>query len=334
MPDTSNSGPAVEEERICPECGSAHLVRDDMHGEVFCAACGFVLSERAIDSGPEWAAHSMEEVDRLTHTGPPRKPLAGASSLTTVIPYPARDIRGRPIPVRAREAFSRLRRLQVTSSVSGRRERISVDMGRTMNRIASHLGLPKSVREEAAFVCRRVIESRALRGRSAAAIVAASLYAACRIDGVPRTLGEVGAAAGIPRKVIARYYRELHRVGVIRNVPLSRPLDYVGRFCTELGLSSRVGTEAMRLLQTWDQLGISGSLSPVGTAATAIYLAAEFCGEPRHQTQVAKATGVTEVTLRSRIALARGLAKRFSGSSRRAASMAMRASGLSFLGSL
>ncbi|HYM40785.1 MAG TPA: TFIIB-type zinc ribbon-containing protein [Thermoplasmata archaeon] len=307
MPGNAHAGSTFEEEHICPECGSPRLVRDDARGELVCGACGLVLAESAIDEGPERVAHSMEEAEQLARTGPPRKPLSGAAGLTTVVPYPNRDIRGRPIPEPTRKVFYRLRKLQITTAQSGRGERSSVAMGRTLDRVTSQLGLPNTVREEAAFLCRRAIEAGVVRGRSMMGVVAAAVYAACRIDGVPRTLDEMEAVAGISRKAIARHYRELLRTGALRAVPLPRAQEYVSRFCAALGLSSRAQAMALRILGEWDRLGLTGSSSPVGTAATAIYLAAEACGERKHQTEVARVSGVTEVTLRARLALAKQL---------------------------
>jgi transcription initiation factor TFIIB len=325
MPGATDARSTAEEERVCPECGSAHLVRDYERGEVVCAACGLVLTERVIDPGPERIAYSMEEAERLARTGPPRKALTGASGLTTVVPYPTRDIRGHPIPERARKVFYRLRRLQATTAQYGRGERSSAAMARAVDRIASHLGLPSTVKDEAGLICRKAIESGVARGRSMAAVVAAAVYAACRVDGVPRTLGEIERVTGIQRKTIARHYRDLVRSRTVRAVPLPRPQDYVGRFCAELRLSHRSQSEAMRILKEWDRTGIGRSMSPVGTAATAIYLAAESCDERRHQNEIAKVSGVTEVTLRSRLAFARGLAKRYAGSGGRAPKPGMRA---------
>ena len=54
--------PQLDETRACPECGATHLVRDEQHGEVVCDACGLVISEGAIDLGPEWNAFSKEDV--------------------------------------------------------------------------------------------------------------------------------------------------------------------------------------------------------------------------------------------------------------------------------
>ncbi len=308
MPRGTGSRTSVEEERACPECGSDHLVRDYSRGELVCVACGLVLTERAIDQGPEWAAHSIEEADRLARTGPPRKALTGASGLTTVLPFPTRDIRGKRIPERDRSMFYRLRRLQIVSGSTRRGERGLRDAVRNLNRIVSHMGLPSSVKDEAGFICRKAIESGYARGRSITGLIAAAVYAACRICGVPRTLDEMEHVTGVPRKTIAKDYRGLVRARTFRAAPLPRPQDYVSRFCTELGLSHGVEAEALRILQWPETTVASRSLSPVGTAAVAIYVAARSCGEPRHQTEIARVSGVSEVTLRSRLQMLGGSA--------------------------
>ena len=97
MSQDARSPVVLDEERTCPECGSERLVRDAVRGEVVCDACGLVLQDLAIDAGPEWSAYSVEESDRLAHTGAPRDPLRGATGLTTVISPVPRDARGHPV---------------------------------------------------------------------------------------------------------------------------------------------------------------------------------------------------------------------------------------------
>src|SRR5437879_3107051 len=137
MPSSTPAEPVVEEDRVCPECGSEHLVRDYARGELVCDSCGLVISEGAIDEGPEWSAYSVEENDRLARTGAPRSYVAGASGLTTVIPLANRDARGNTIPLREREKFYRMRKLQRHSGHSrpGRSEERRVgNEGRTRGR--------------------------------------------------------------------------------------------------------------------------------------------------------------------------------------------------------
>lgn len=284
---------------MCPECGGTHLVRDDMRGEVVCDACGLVISEGAVDLGPEWNAYSTEENDRLARTGAPRGYTGQSIGLTTVIPFATRDSRGNPIPMREREKYFRMRKLQRHSGHSRPGERSLPETMIVLDRVASTLGLPRTLKEQAGFLCKKALEKGLLRGRKISGIVAAAVYASCRMGGVPRTLDELTRATGVRRKEIGKSYGILLRALGLR-VPPARPADYVSRFCSELGLGADVQRHVHRILREIDDADSSLSLSPVGTSAAAIYLASLACGERRPQKLVARVAGVSEVTLRNR----------------------------------
>src|SRR5437763_314473 len=72
MPSATPADPVVEEDRVCPECGSEHLVRDYARGELVCDSCGLVGSESAIDEEREWGARRRRRVRGLPERrGPP-----------------------------------------------------------------------------------------------------------------------------------------------------------------------------------------------------------------------------------------------------------------------
>ena len=295
----SSKRPVLDEVLACPECESAHLVRDELRGEVVCDSCGLVISEGAIDPGPEWSAFNPEENDRLARTGAPRGYTGQSIGLTTVIPVTSRDSRGNPIPMREREKYFRMRKLQRHSSHSRPGERSLPETMIALDRVASALGLPKSLKEQAGFLSKKALERGLLRGRKISSMVAAAVYASCRMGGVPRTLEELQTATGVPKKEIAKSYGFLMRALGLR-VPPAKPADYVSRFCSELRLSPGVQRHALRLLKQMDDNDGSLSVSPIGTSAAAIYLAGLACGERRPQKLVAKVAGGSEVTLRNR----------------------------------
>ena len=292
----------VEEVKDCPECGSQRLVRDYTRGELLCQSCGLVIDDKQIDQGPEWTAYDSQERDRLSMTGAPRSYTSQSINLTTVIPSSNKDSRGNLIPAREMEKFYRMRKLQHHSGHNRPGERSLPETLRALDRVASFLELPKSIREQAGFVCKKALEKGFLRGRSIEALVAAAVYASCRINGVPRTLEELSNVTGMPKKVVAKAYGALARTLQLR-VPPSKPADYISRFCSELGLGTGVQAEARRILKQIDDVDGSLSLSPIGTSAAAIYLASLACGERRPQKAIAKVAGVSEVTLRNRFAL-------------------------------
>lgn len=292
----------AEEARSCPECGSDRLIRDYARGELLCESCGLVLAEKQVDQGPEWTAYDSEDRDKLSRIGAPKSYTSQAINLTTIITASNRDSRGNPIPAKEMEKFYRMRKLQHHSGHSKPGERSLPETIRALDRYASFLELPKSIREEAGFICKKALERGFLRGRSIEALVAAAIYASCRISGVPRTLEEMSNVTGMPRKVVAKSYGALARVLQLR-VPQSKPVDYISRFCSELGLGNGVQAEARRILKEIDDVDGSLSLSPIGTSAAAIYLASLACGERRPQKAIARVAGVSEVTLRNRFQL-------------------------------
>jgi transcription initiation factor TFIIB len=298
----SKTAELVEEVTDCPECGSERLVRDYTRGELLCESCGLVVDDKQIDTGPEWTAYDSEDRDKLSRTGAPRNYTSQSINLTTIITTSNRDSRGNRIPVREIEKFHRMRKLQHHSGRSRPGERSLPETLRALDRVSSFLELPKSIREEAGFICKKALEKGFLRGRSIEALVAAAIYSACRMSGVPRTLEEISSVTGLTRKVIAKAYGALSRLLQLR-VPPSKPADYISRFCSELELGTSVQTEARRILKQIDDVDGSLSLSPVGTSAAAIYLASLACGERRPQKAIAKVAGVSEVTLRNRFQL-------------------------------
>lgn len=299
MPRVAEVKTAVDEEGACPECRGTHLILDDVRGELVCDDCGLVLQDRAVDRSPEWTAYSAEAVTRFAHTGAPRDPLSGASGLTTVIPSPHRDANGTAIPIEGRGTLYRIQRLQRHASHALPGERSIPEAARVLDRFVSALDLPRNVRDEAGFLCRKAIQRRLARGRSIEVLVAGAVYAACRIGGVPRTLDELERVTGLPRTRVGAAYRSLHRELSLA-VHASHPAEYVQRFCSELALSNRVEREALSLLREFEPPGTATSVSPCGTAGAAIYLASLVCDEPRSEKAIAKVAGVSEVTLRNR----------------------------------
>ena len=81
---------------------------------------------------------------------------------------------------------------------------------------------------------KKAVDKRLIRGRSIEqGVAAASLYAACRRCGVPRTLDEIGQASRTGRKEIGRTYRFMVRELKMKIMPTG-PEDYISRFCSGL----------------------------------------------------------------------------------------------------
>ncbi len=288
-----------QETRPCPDCGEKNAIRDASRGEVACANCGLVLDDNAIDSGPEWRAFTTEERDKRARTGSPVNYALQDHDLSTMIDWRNRDAAGRQITSNRRAEIYRLRKWQRRSRVHSSIERNLASAMSELDRLSSQLGVSRTVKETAAVMYRRALERRLIRGRSIDAMIAAAMYAACRLREAPCTLDEIAYHSRINRKELGRCYRLLLRRLDVR-MPVSQPSNFIPRFSQTLGLSSRVQRRAVKILEDARAKGITAGKDPTGLAASALYISAIMEGERRTQREIAEVAHVTEVTVRNR----------------------------------
>ncbi len=289
----------TEKQKKCPECGSGKLVRDYERAELVCAGCGFIIHDKIMDMGPEWRAFDQEQRERRGRVGAPMTFTIHDKGLSTMIDWRDRDSHGKDLTPKRRAQIYRLRKWQRRIRVSDATERNLAFALSEVDRMSSHLGLPRNVREAAAVIYRRAVEERLIRGRSIEGVAAAALYAACRECKVPRTLDEIADVSRVSKKEIGRSYRFIARELLIHLRPTS-PTDYIPRFGSELGLSGEVQSKAIELLKEATKKGLTSGRGPTGVAAAAIYIASVVSGERRTQRDVADVARVTEVTVRNR----------------------------------
>ncbi len=288
-----------QQHQRCPDCGATNAIRDESRGEVACANCGLVLDTNAIDSGPEWRAFTSEERDKRARTGSPINYALQDHDLSTMIDWRNRDASGRQINSNRRAEIYRLRKWQRRSRVHSSIERNLASAMSELDRLSSQLGVSRTVKDTAAVMYRRALERRLIRGRSIDAMIAAAMYAACRLREAPCTLDEIAYHSRINRKELGRCYRLLLRRLDVR-MPVSQPTNFIPRFSQSLGLSSRVQRNAIQILDAAKAKGITAGKDPTGLAASALYIAAIMEGERRTQREIAAVARVTEVTVRNR----------------------------------
>jgi transcription initiation factor TFIIB len=153
--------------------------------------------------------------------------------------------------------------------------------------------------EKAAYIYRKALERGLVRGRSISAIIAASLYAACRDRETPRTLKDLAVVSNVKKKDIARCYRLLLKEMDIK-MPVVDPAKCVSRIASRASLSERTKRRALEILKKAEEERISAGKDPMGLAAAALYVSCTLEGEDKTQRDVAEAAGVTEVTIRNR----------------------------------
>ncbi|WP_122090425.1 transcription initiation factor IIB [Halalkalicoccus subterraneus] len=287
-----------ESELTCPECGG-RLQTDTEHGETVCADCGLVVEENEIDRGPEWRAFDSSERDQKSRVGAPTTTMMHDKGLSTNIGWQNKDAYGNTLSNRQRQKMQRLRTWNERFRTRNSKERNLKQALGEIDRMASALGLPKNVRETASVIYRRALEEDLLPGRSIEGVATASLYAAARQAGTPRSLDEIVQVSRIDRMELTRTYRYVVRELGLEVQPAD-PESYVPRFASDLELSDEAEHRARELLSNAKQAGIHSGKSPVGLAAAAVYAAALLTNEKVTQAEVSDVANISEVTIRNR----------------------------------
>lgn len=293
--EVSPSG-TLDERDYCIECGSAHLVQDYSRGELFCSSCGLIAEDRIVERAPAAFPEDGDRYSRARQWGPSRNELLPNFGISTA-PIGDRDPSGQLLPATKADSMRRLRKWDRRAKYQACRKR-NLDLALSeISAICSQLGLNKNVKLEAATICRRLKEFR-LHGRPTEDLVASTVYAACRLLSVPRTLDEISEVSGVEKKDIGRSYRFLVRkLGL--DVPTPSPEEYVPRFTSELDLPLTVTQAAIKLARISGGSEICIGRGPIGIAAGAVYIASQESEEPRTQMQVSEVTGVADATIRA-----------------------------------
>jgi len=275
------------------------MINDEDSGEIICGGCGLVIKESMVNDGPEWRAFTMREKEIRSRVGVPLSFAIHDKGLTTVIGRIGQDAYGRSIPLNTKLQMLRLRKWQIRSRVHSSTDRNLALAMAELDRLCDKLHIPANIKEQAAVIYRKALDSDLIRGRSISAIAAASLYAGCRITQTPRTLREITHLSLIDKKDIARCYRlMLKDLGI--QMPKPDAQLRVPKIAAKVGVGEKTQQTAVDIIRRAEKIRTPAGKDPMGLAAAALYIACVMNNEKRTQKVIANAAGVTEVTIRNR----------------------------------
>ncbi|MGD8546056.1 MAG: transcription initiation factor IIB [Candidatus Bathyarchaeota archaeon] len=285
--------------RRCPECNSVNFIRNRDTGETVCGDCGLVVQDHMMNTGPEWRAFTKEEKASRSRVGMPTSYSVYDKGLSTTISQIGRDAYGRRLPLSTRLQMWRLKRWQIRSRMHSSIYRNLSQAMTELDRLSDKTYIPPPIKEKAAVIYRKALDKGLVRGRSIAAIAAASLYAACRKTKTARTLREISEASLVEKKDVARCYRLLLRELDIE-MPIADPLTYVSKIAETAGISGETQGRAIEILREAKKRRFTAGKDPKGLVAAVLYIASLQNDEKKTQKDIAEAAGVTEVTVRNR----------------------------------
>ncbi len=284
----------------CPSCGNKKIVTDQNTGELFCGKCGLVITDKIVDMGAEWRSFTNDGSNR-SRTGAGSSLTMHDMGLSTVIGAANKDATGKPLSASVKSSIERLRTWDSRSQASSSADRNLRQALNEMDKLKDKLALTNAVIEKAAYIYRKAMERKLVRGRSIHGLVAACLYAACRTTETPRTLDDIADGINIRRKDVARCYRLIYRELELK-MPVVDPVKGVSRIASIAGLGEKTKRKAILILNEAKRTYITAGKDPMGIAAAALYLACISTGETKSQKEISIASGVTEVTIRNRCA--------------------------------
>ncbi|MCF7866882.1 transcription initiation factor IIB family protein [Candidatus Woesearchaeota archaeon] len=250
----------------CPECGSINLHINLQASEIICNDCGLVIEENGIEQNP-YVSESTKKNARL-----PQLATAGSKEIDGKI-------------------------WKKSWLLSTKEKNMRYGMSR-ITALAGKLHLPEFVTQEAKVIFKQAMDKDLAIGRDIISFSYSSVYSACIIHNLPKTLLEVIVHSSVRKTRLMRAYKVL-RKELSLMIPVVDPIDLIPRFASKLELSQSTVTKANELAMKISEEGLLSGKRPETIVATALYLASRMNEEPRTQRDVANAVGVIEVTIRN-----------------------------------
>ena len=200
----------------------------------------------------------------------------------------------------------RMRHLNRISSSNRSHDRNLKNAFAILNSIKDKLSINDTLIEKSAYIYRKALDKRIIKGRSICAMMVASIYAACRELNVPRTLDEIAQTANTDAIFAAKCYRLL-----VRNLKLRLPAVDSNVYLTKIAnrdhVSQKSYRRAIQMLSIIKDNPVSYGKDPNALAVATLYAACLKEGEKVSQLQIAMAGNTSIVTLRKRFQDVRNL---------------------------
>jgi transcription initiation factor TFIIB len=283
-------------------CNKVHTstITDADSGEVICITCGTVVSDKAIEIGPEWRSFTNSGVS-LSRVGMPTSLAKHDQGLSTKIGRENRDFTGEMIFDSS--ILSILQRIRTwdyrtqTRSSKGISRKIAFGQ---LDRLKQKLALPDPVVQKAAYIYRKIQQKKIVRGRTRNGAMAACVYIACRESRIPRTFDEVAGIANITHKEVSNAYIAIV-LGLDLRIPLIDPVRCLVKLANKIQVDEKIKRYAIGYLKQVTDSNLSAGKDPMSIAATVLYLTCLHYGdESRTQRYFAEAAGISDVTIRNR----------------------------------
>lgn len=170
-----------------------------------------------------------------------------------------------------------MQRVHIWNSMT-HRERSLLSVFETLRVQAANNGIPRCILEEAKAWYKATSEGRIMRGENRDAVIACSIYVACKANDVPRSVREIASIFNVRPAAMTKAFNAY--VGA-RDVAVthSEPSHFVARFCCRLELAAGTVRVCARIVKRAEEGGILEENTPPTLVSGAILMACAVTGE-------------------------------------------------------
>jgi len=279
----------------CPECKSTYF--NNCLGDITCRQCGLVISEKGIDieEGIKQKEGPYYDVGHTSYH-------SNKGSYIDRKPY---DCHGEKISPKMLPTFVRLKKMQnLKSSEEMRIQRAMSALGEMRRRLSREFTLTKNFNDKWMARFKEFLKKFSTRGRSFEILTAATFCWAYREDGNMNPIKKVAEITEITTGEIFHYYQVLNRLFLKMKGTESKGKEYENemvKISAQLNLPAEIENLALKNFPL-----IMKKIPLIGKSVKALmgaifYMLCKSAGEKKSQEEIAIASGVTAVTLRSRM---------------------------------
>lgn len=260
--------------RACPTCGGGESDYNEASGYTVCVNCGTVLEESTIVSTVEFSEN------------------AGGSS----------SVVGQFVSATSGKAYTAAGPGYALSRES---REIAINNGkRHIQQLAGSLRLSQHYVDAAHRLFILALQRNFIQGRRTTHVVAACLYIVCRREKSAHMLIDFSDALQINLYTLGSTLLKFTRLLSLQ-LPVIDPSLYIHRFAAKLEfgeMAPTVSRTALRLVQRMKRDWIQTGRRPSGICGACLLIAARVHGFRRTRSDVLRVVGVTDLTLRNRLA--------------------------------
>ena len=165
-------------------------------------------------------------------------------------------------------------------------------------------GIPTSIIQEAKKYYKFITETKISRGANRSALIASSVYEACKKNNVPRSAKEIAEIYGIKRSDMTKgckSFLEIMSMGKNKTnyykMKATSALDFIGRYCSNMEMSNELTKLCFEITKRAIDSNIADDNTPPSIAAGCIYLVISVTLQSISKNEVSNACNVSEVTI-------------------------------------